>query len=89
MIDTEKSSLGTVLSTGFDRGMIIFILGAAHQLLLSFPNIQMFALIGIEFLWMGKKIVAKKYYINSLFFIISLMESLLRLYLQVSSLFYT
>lgn len=47
MIDAEKSSFFSILSTSFDRGIIIFILGATHQLLLPFPNIQMFTLIGL------------------------------------------
>lgn len=47
LIDTVRSSFTSVLSISFDRGMIIFVLGATHQLLLPFPNIQMYTLIGI------------------------------------------
>jgi hypothetical protein len=60
MINTEKSTLPSVLSTTFDRGMIIFSLGAIHQLLLASPKIQMTALISIELLWLIEKIIARK-----------------------------
>jgi hypothetical protein len=39
----------------FDRGMVVFALGAIHQLLLSSPNTQMCALIGVELVWLAKK----------------------------------
>ena len=89
LIDTEKSTFASVLSMSFDRGMVVFVLGATHQLLLPSPNTQMFTLIGIELVWVAKKVAARKLFLNSLFFVVSLFESFVRLFLQISSLIYS
>lgn len=60
MIKAENSTFPSVLSVSFDRGMIIFVLGAIHQLLLSSPNIQMNILISIELLWILQKVMTRK-----------------------------
>ena len=49
--DAKLSALSSLLSMGFDRGIVIFLLGLAHQMLLNVPTIQLFTLLSIEIGW--------------------------------------
>ncbi len=66
IIDSKGKSLSALLSTNFDKGIVIFILGLTHQILISSPNIQMFTLITIETIWLVKGILTRKYFTESL-----------------------
>lgn len=89
MINSQKSTFFSVLSTNFERGIIIFILGVTHQLLLPFPKFQMFTLIFIELIWLCEKIIVRTEFIHSFLFFVSLLESLVRIYFQITCLVYS
>jgi len=43
--DARYSSMISLISMGFDRGMVIFVLGFTHQMLLNVPTTQIFVLL--------------------------------------------
>ena len=45
--DAKNSTMISLLSMGFDRGMVIFLLGLTHQMLLYAPTSQLFVLLSI------------------------------------------
>lgn len=56
LLDASKAKPQLLWGTTFDRGILCFIFGAVHFLFLNLPNLQLFALMLIEVLWILKKI---------------------------------
>jgi len=51
-IENNKSHLKGIVASMIDRGLICFLSGLTHRVLIDQPNLQLLALIGIEFSWM-------------------------------------
>jgi hypothetical protein len=84
----ENATLSALISVGFDRGVMMFLFGVTHQLLLSTPTVQMAILVSLEALWILKRIYSRKHYRHTALFAVILLDSLLRLYFQVTTLIY-
>jgi len=54
----ENSSIGIkgICASAIDRGIICFLFGLAHRLLLRYPNIQLLTLIVIELVWIYSRL---------------------------------
>jgi hypothetical protein len=68
--DSKDDTLLALLSINFDKGMIIFLLGTVHQILLNTPQIQMIVLIAIEVTWIIKLIAARSYFSSKLLILV-------------------
>ena len=55
LINVNNNSNGIIASM-IDRGIVCFLYGMTHRLLLGFPNAQLFTLIVIESLWIASRI---------------------------------
>jgi hypothetical protein len=86
--DTETSTLSVLASIGFDRGVMMFLFGATHQLLLEAPTLQMSLLIFLETVWILKKIYYHKHFKQSAIFVLIMLDSILRIYFQCTTLNY-
>lgn len=45
--DNDTAALSAIISVGFDRGAMMFLFGASHQLLLCSPTVQMAVLVSL------------------------------------------
>ena len=86
--DTETAALSALISAGFDRGVMMFLFGVTHQLLLSAPTVQMAILISLEALWILKRVYFRRHYPYRALFAVILLDSLLRIYFQITTLIY-
>lgn len=85
---TETSTLSALISVSFDRGMLMFFFGVTHQLLLSKPIFQMSILIFLQSLWIFKRLCSHKHYRHTVILLVVLMDSLIRVYFQITTLIY-
>ena len=86
--DTEAATLSALISVGFDRGVMMFLFGATHQLLLDTSTLQMALLISLEAIWIVKRVYSRRHYRQTALFVVVLLDSLLRLYFQITTLNY-
>ena len=86
--DTETAALSALISVGFDRGVMMFLFGVTHQLLLSAPTVQMAILISLEALWILKRVYSRRHYRQTLLFMVVILDSTLRIYFQATTLIY-
>ena len=86
--ETNNATLSALILVGFDRGVMMFLFGVTHQLLLSTPTLQMTILISLETLWVLKRVYFRRHYRYTALFIVVLLDSLLRLYFQATTLNY-
>lgn len=62
IVGTETAALSALISVGFDRGVMMFLFGVTHQLLLGAPTMQMALLISLEIIWIAKQIYSRRHY---------------------------
>ena len=57
LFEEQSTNILVIVSTMVDRGIICVLFGLAHQLLLSYPNLQISILIFLQLFWILKKIM--------------------------------
>lgn len=90
-IENSKHNLRSIFFYTFDKGLICIVLGAAHQLLISFPNMQLLVLGVIEAVWICFQVISIKtrVYKNSLIVWLNVVEGLNRILFQLSLYLYS
>jgi len=56
-LSNNKTGIKGIIASTVDRGIVCVLFGLAHRMLLKNPNLQLWALLAIEFLWIVSRYI--------------------------------